>query len=322
MPMSQKISMSSVRIKASVSRCFSKAAVKRDKTKLVFGKRDLARKFSANAVPFTTERLFIPTWMDALEESQFTDSGEMHFLAASHPHIETEWLLNSGNFCNHHSNALAKRLNESKATLSYLIERTNLSQTDSDFVYVDLLLKSDSRQQVKLLVDSRDVIGLSQGSGFILCSIDSIVTRSVLNTKEPMCDSLLFHDLTESLLSGSPIEISCRKCGTRLSWTEHMIPKLMFSGKCTQKTYSELNPGSGMHYRGPIVPNLRNVWAGVIETISQKKGDEISILSAIVFQVFKDPSSGRSRKVQLPSPDPCVQWTLLPFRSPIHSGAS
>jgi hypothetical protein len=201
-----------------------------------------------------------------------------------------------------------------------LVAQCNETQIGAKYIHTDLLLKRDSKQQVTMLIDKTEAEKTDMTS-FYLCQVDTSVTKSILSRANGFDKSLIFINLAETLGNESPILASCTRCGQISQWTENVPSYICQTANCTPDilSYSKqsvLNPGGGRHYWGPVVPNLRNVWMGLIEKKTKtNRTDSLGILTATVFQVLKDPSSGRSKKVNLPSPDPRVQWCILPIHS-------
>lgn len=211
----------------------------------------------------------------------------------------------------------------SRSTMDQLVALVEESRIETDVVHADLLLKRASKQQITLLVDMNDIsVENLRRRGFYLFPIDAVVSRSNLNRVASIDRSLNFQRLSESLSAESVITASCARCAGEMRWNEESLGfnTSMACGtlNCTPQLKNcspvhSLNPGGNRHYWGPVVPNLRNVWTGSVDQLTAKRGDRVGILNATVYQIFRDPSTTRSRKIQLPSPDPRVQWCLFPI---------
>jgi len=275
-----------------------------------------AQAYSTDADFFSRES--VTGALETIVSAKHPDTRKILDLVTSHPGVDIDQLhdILSGD------RLLANRSSENSAiarnTFSELASQTRQTKVRSRFIHADLLLKRDSKQQVTFLVDTTD-LKAGPFSNFLLCPIDSAVVRSSFSKFRSNCDSLVIHRLAESLMNELPISISCDHCGMHSTLAESDL----IDFACPEDTpappplgHHILNPGGGRTYFGPIVPNLRNVWVGSMDKISHKRGERIAIAIATVFQILKDPSAVRSKKIQLPSPDPLVQWTILPYQQP------
>ena len=291
-------------------------------------KTRILSSFTAEAQVFGRHALINQRLNSVLEVNAFgrdsdPPSPESLDVIFHHPHIDSEFILSV------HSSTAVERakyqqiIADSRESLEVLVDQSTNTRVDSRFIHTDLLLKRDSKQQVTLLVDGNS-FGQSDKKGFYLCPVDTAVTRSNLRWADSFDRSLVFLNVTHSLAETSTIVARCDRCGRNSHWNESMLNSYA-SIKCQTvncnpdlihlEKSSSLNPGGGRNYWGPIVPNLRNVWLGLVDNFRCKRTDHVGILTATVFRIFKDPSSGRSKKVNLPNPDPRIQWCILPIHT-------
>ena len=205
----------------------------------------------------------------------------------------------------------------SRRALEKLLVQSQVSCISSDFVHVDLLLKRESKMQVSILIDMA-IQNNEQLVGFYLAPVDATVTHSFLSKALGYSQSLRFIDLSRRLMNSDELETHCIRCDRRHILSESDCVGVNIScctPGCVDSVQpsldSSLHPGGNRHYWGPTVPDLRNVWIGHIDQIAHKN-DRVGIISASVFRLFRDPAN-TSRRITLPSPDPRVQWAILPI---------
>ena len=239
--------------------------------------------------------------------------------AFSHPELDGDAVFDKWKLESSEMSWISSHSMNARKAFAELIAQTEHTKLKSRFIHADLLLKRDSKQQVTILVDTADLRSVNF-KHFFFSPIDFNVMRSKLSSLSSSCSSLVLQKVPESLMEDLPIAVSCTDCDFQNSIRECELqtnPPILSRDDCKKvhhkSNLSCLNPGGGRTYYGPVVPSLRNVWLGSVEKFTQKKNERLGIIIATVFQILKDPSAGRSKKIQLPSPDPLVQWTMLPI---------
>ena len=205
----------------------------------------------------------------------------------------------------------------SRDRLQYLLKKSLVPAVRSDFVHADIIVKRNSKQQLSLLVDMHH-FPLRNLAGIYLSPVETVVSRSFLSRVKLFDNDLVFPNLYRDLMSDAHIKFTCTRCNTTHAVIEslivdsitcktpHCVPHTKYSHPPTN-----IHPGGNRHYWGPVVPDLRNVWIGTIDQLTHRNG-RVGILTTSIFRLFKDPGV-KSSKIMLPSPDPRVQWTVLPI---------
>lgn len=239
-------------------------------------------------------------------------------LLAAHPDFHCDILGNWG-ACTHADTKKFTTLNStSREAFKEFIKQLDSTPVQSKFHHVDLLLRRDARSEVSLLVDLHSEKLDPRLRGFYLAPIESAVSRSGLSAVRYFQPSLVFRDLPGTVTNNGTAVADCSACGIQTRFVPGSGAALVCSNpecapsKIPDMVQDTFHPGGNRHYYGPAVPNMRNVWVGVVDKFTHQ-GGRVGILNATIFQLFHDPSVKRPKNPKLPSPDPRVQWCLLPF---------
>lgn len=239
-------------------------------------------------------------------------------LLAAHPDFHCDILGNVGTCKPADTKKFTLLNSSSREAFKELVKQSDSSPVQSNFHHVDLLLRRDARSEVSLLVDLHREKLDPRLRGFYLAPIESAVSRSGFAAARYFQPSLVFRDLPITITNNGPVVADCSACGIQTRFVAGSGAALVCSNpECAPSKIPDMvpdtfHPGGNRHYYGPAVPNMRNVWVGVVDMLTHQ-GGRVGILNATIFQLFHDPSVKRPKNPKLPSPDPRVQWCLLPF---------